>query len=133
MKSESLPDLHKVTQARYLREFDKIRAILQEESRLRQDLAKLHQQEKMTRPSPETAHQMQIVGADMLWQGWAARTRRELNIQLAQVMARKLIAMDQIRKAFGQRQALETMMADATAQARRRQAAKFLDNMTSPR
>ena len=52
---------------------------------------------------------MRALGADLLWQGWHSRTRRQLNIELAQVTARKLMAMDKVRKAFGRKHAVQTM------------------------
>lgn len=52
---------------------------------------------------------MKALGADLLWQGWHSRTRRQLNVELAKATAQKLRMMDQLRLAFGRKHAVETM------------------------
>lgn len=100
----------KVTEALYMREFQKIRSILEEETTLRQKLAQLDTQIADNQTAIRNDHTMKTVGADMLWQGWVTRTRRNLNTELAQVMARKLVAMDGVRQAFGRQQAVEKLL-----------------------
>lgn len=104
------PRMHQLVQAThaiYLREFEKIKAILEQEAMLRGDLAKLARHEAETREANPT---MQALGADLAWRGWIERKRRELNIELAQVMARKLNAMDQVRAAFGRKHAVQKLL-----------------------
>lgn len=100
----------KVTEALYMREFQKVRGILEEETTLRQKLAQLDTQIADNQTAIRNDHTMKTVGVDMLWQGWVTRTRRNLNTELAQVMARKLVAMDGVRQAFGRRQAVEKLL-----------------------
>ena len=109
MKQKMLDQMASVTEAQYLREHAKIKPILDEEAVLRGKLTKLDTQLKETRQQGEQDHAMRALGADLLWQGWHSRTRRQLNIELAQVTARKLKAMDQVRKAFGHKHAVQTM------------------------
>ena len=109
MKQKMLDQMAAVTEAQYLREHAKVKPILDEEAALRGKLSKLDAQMKETREQSEQDHAMRALGADLLWQGWHSRTRRQLNMELAQVTARKLKAMDQIRKAFGRKHAVETM------------------------
>lgn len=52
---------------------------------------------------------MKALGADLLWEGWHLNTRRNLNMQLAQVTARKLMAMDRLRQTFGRKTAVGDM------------------------
>ncbi|MVO17898.1 hypothetical protein [Parasedimentitalea huanghaiensis] len=109
MNQKMLDQMAAVTEAQYLREHAKIKPILDAESALRGKLTKLDAQMKETRQQSEQDHAMRALGADLLWQGWHSRTRRQLNIELAQVTARKLKAMDQVRKAFGRKHAVQTM------------------------
>jgi len=109
MKQKKLDQMAAVTEAQYMREHAKIKPILDEDAALRGKLAKLDAQIQETRQQGEQDHAMRALGADLLWQGWHSRTRRQLNIELAQVTARKLKAMDQVRKAFGRKHAVQTM------------------------
>ncbi|NIZ60474.1 hypothetical protein DL239_05730 [Sedimentitalea sp. CY04] len=112
MNQKKLDQMAAVTEAQYLREHAKIKPILDEDAALRGKIAKLDAQIKETRQQAENDHAMRALGADLLWQGWHSRTRRQLNIELAQVTARKLKAMDQVRKAFGRKHAVQTMADD---------------------
>jgi len=109
MKQKMLDQMAAVTEAQYLREHAKIKPILDAEAALRGKLTRLDAQMKDTRQQGEQDHAMRALGADLLWQGWHSRTRRQLNIELAQITARKLMAMDQVRKAFGRKHAVQTM------------------------
>jgi len=126
MNQKKLDQMAAVTQAQYLREHAKIKPILDAEAELRGKLAKLDAQMKETRQQGEQDHAMRALGADLLWQGWHSRTRRQLNIELAQVTARKLMAMDKVRKAFGRKHAVETM-ADQERKRKKLDRAKKLD------
>ena len=109
MNQKKLDQMAAVTEAQYLQEHAKIKPILDAEAAVRGKLSKLDAQMKETRQQGEQDHAMRALGADLLWQGWHSRTRRQLNIELAQVTARKLMAMDKVRKAFGRKQAVQTM------------------------
>ncbi|WP_293574034.1 hypothetical protein [Phaeobacter sp.] len=109
MKQKMLDQMASVTEAMYLREHAKVKPILDAEAHLRGQLSKLDRQVKETRDQAHDDLAMKALGADLLWQGWHSKTRRQLNMELAQVTARKLRAMDGLRKAFGRKHAVETM------------------------
>ena len=50
------------------------------------------------------------IGADLLWQGWTQRKRRELNIELARVLVRKAEKMDALRRSFGRAEATRQLV-----------------------
>lgn len=129
MKLQTLNELQKIAQARYLSEFEKIRSILEKEKVLRRALRNLDEQGKSAGSSLETAQQMQMVGADLLWQRWASRTRNELNLELAQVLARKIAAMDDVRKTFGQGRAVDAIITAEKLEIRRQRTTQFLERM----
>lgn len=109
MKQNKLNQMCQVTEAVYLNEFQKVEGILSEEARLRRDLAQLEAQSLQARQKLQDDVPMQTIGADVLWQAWLTRTQRQLNMELAQVMARKLSAMGRVRSAFGRQNAVQSM------------------------
>ena len=126
MRKKQLHQLAKVSRAQYLRELARIREILDRETALRGQLLRLAQQAERARRDHAADPAMQSLGADMAWQGWLGRSRRRLNTELAQVMARKLVAMDSVRNAFGREQAVQTL-ADAEAARRADRLARLRD------
>ncbi|MEO3477819.1 hypothetical protein AAFO90_09085 [Phaeobacter sp. CAU 1743] len=109
MKQKMLDQMAAVTSAQYLREHARVKPILDEEARLRGQLAKLNAHVQATRSEAEGDHAMKALGADLLWEGWHTRTKRNLNTELAQVTAKKLMAMDKLRKTFGRKTAIADM------------------------
>ncbi|MDE4172947.1 hypothetical protein PXK01_02215 [Phaeobacter sp. PT47_59] len=109
MKQKMLDQMAAVTAAQYLREHARIKPVLDEEARLRGQLNKLKAQVQETRAQAEDSHAMKALGADLLWEGWHTRTRRQLNTELAQATAKKLVAMDKLRKSFGRKTAIQDM------------------------
>lgn len=110
MRVDKLNQMADVMRAQYDREFRLIGTILAAESELRGKLRQLDAQIVENLDVGCNAHSMNVVGAQLLWQGWTSRTRRQLNGDLAQVMAKKLIAMDRVRTAFGRQRAVEMMI-----------------------
>lgn len=110
MKLDKLGQMSEVMRALYDREFRAIAAILAEESELRGKLNQLDAQVADNLDVGDNAHSLNVVGAQLLWQGWTSRTRRQLNSDLAQVMAKKLVVMNRVRIAFGRQRAVELMM-----------------------
>lgn len=112
MKQKMLDQMAAVTAAQYMQEHAKIQPVLAREAQLRGQLAKLNDQVQAAREHADGDQAMKALGADLLWQGWHTRARRELNQELAKATAQKLRSMDQLRKAFGRKHAVETMAAD---------------------
>lgn len=121
MKQKMLDQMAAVTAAQYMQEHAKIQPALAREAELRGQLARLNEQVQASREQTEGDHTMKALGADLLWQGWHTRTRRQLNMDLAKATAQKLRMMDQLRQAFGRKHAVETM---AAAERKRDKAAK---------
>lgn len=116
-------NLVEVTHALYLRELRGTSGILAQEAALRRDLARLDQQADSARAELPTDAAMQATGAGILWRGWVDRTRRDLNTDLARVLARKHVALDAVRLAHGREQALRNLF-DADVATRRAKAAR---------
>ncbi|MEP2717378.1 hypothetical protein [Pseudophaeobacter sp.] len=108
-KMAMLNQMAAVTEAQYLREHAKIKPILDHEARLRGQLSKLDEQILAARQEADGDIPMKALGADLLWEGWHTNARKNLNMQLAQITARKLMAMDRLRMTFGRKTAVGDM------------------------
>ncbi|MGV6804945.1 MAG: hypothetical protein ACWA49_12110 [Ruegeria sp.] len=75
---------------------------------------------------------MQIIGADVLFQKSLAGNRARLNADLARILARKVEAMDRVRLAFGQKEAIEAILSDAIADLDKARAARRAEAALSP-
>jgi hypothetical protein len=109
MRNDTLSQMSTVTEVLFQREFSAIQGILKEESAIRQSLAQLDAQSQSSSSNNAQDCAMQTIGADILWQAWVSKTRRQLNIELAQILARKIEAMTHIRKAFGRKEAVKKL------------------------
>ena len=132
MKQDKLGQMTQVTEAVYLAEYRKVQSLLQEEARLRGALTRLNEQADSERKTLATDMPMQTIGADLLWQAWLVRSRKQLNIELSQVLAKKTIVMERIRRAFGRRNAVQSMSdrfcADRETALRKKQLERLLQS-----
>ncbi len=106
MTRNTLSDLSSVTGAIFDREYQSLRPILDAERRIQNQLARLDMQLQQVRAESTRNASYAITGTDMLWHGWESATRRKLNMELARVRASKIAAMNQLRAAFGRKQAV---------------------------
>lgn len=113
MRQDTFSQMSTVTEVMFQREFNSIRGILKEEADLRQSLTRLDAHSDAAKIEQGQDYAMQTIGADILWLAWVSQTRRQLNIELAQVMARKLEAMTHVRKAFGRKEAVKSLIKTA--------------------
>jgi predicted nucleic acid-binding Zn-ribbon protein len=129
MKQKMLDQMAAVTAAQYMQEHAKVQPILARAAQLRGQLAQLNAQVQSVREQGDGDHAMKALGADLLWQGWHTRTRRQLNQDLAKATAQKLRVMDQLRQAFGRKHAVETMAASERKRRKAEQAKSFMDQL----
>ncbi|WP_146347519.1 hypothetical protein [Falsiphaeobacter marinintestinus] len=111
---DDLPRLLEIVKVQYLKEQERMRAVLAEESALRGKLAKLDELADQAQTDLSQPQAMQQIGADLLWQSWRDRTRRQLNQELAQIMARKQPFQEKLKASFGRKTALERMIVNDT-------------------
>jgi len=123
MERSRLEDLREIAAAKYLQEYRVIADLLAEEARLRRALAQLDRQVRSAHTTLADSVGAQRIGGDVLWQVWVGRTRRDLNLQLAKVMASKEPAMAGLQRSFGRRVALDRLIA-SEATGRRQMAAR---------
>ncbi|WP_101067138.1 hypothetical protein [Roseovarius salinarum] len=116
-----MSDIVRLAGALYEMEQARMHETLREEAALREDLGQLDAHWHDT-----TATAARAIGADVLWQGWVARRRAELNSRLAAVLAQKEKHIAALRAANGRKVAAERlaeqMERDAARDIRRRRA-----------
>lgn len=110
-------------QARFRAGMTELQQVSAEESHLREELRRLADMEKGSQEALETAFGVRALGADSLWQKWIGQTRMSLNQRLANVMARKLEALDRARGHFGAMHAADALAGQKQARARDRRLA----------
>ncbi len=111
MMTDPLKDLVEVTEALYRAELLKMHAITARENCLRKDLRDLDEHNRSTRSIPDSQlNGLRQIGADVLWQGWVARTRRNLNVELAQILVQKERMKAELQRAFGKQLAASRLL-----------------------
>lgn len=129
MKKQMLDRLALAAEARYLREHERIRAVMAEEADIAAQLALLDDQLASIRAAGEPDQGYRSVGADIQWQAWETRTRRMLNQKLARARAKRLSMMDGLRAAFGRKEAVAALKRDHAQDMRRARSKTFLENL----
>lgn len=99
-----------LTDALYQAQLSKLQDVLTEEHSLRRALADLETGQK-------DVSQMRQIGADIIWQGWLDRKRRDLQAELARCLVQKNRLMRHVQKAFGRKSAADQIQADARSEA----------------
>ncbi|MGX0877471.1 hypothetical protein ACSSV4_002161 [Roseovarius sp. MBR-154] len=114
MSRAVLDDLAEVTEALYQAELARAQDILRDETRLRQELARLSAHHQANRALPEAdLDGLRRIGGDVLWQGWVGRNRAQLQQELARVLVRKAGALRKLRTGFGKAEAMRQLRAEA--------------------
>lgn len=123
MKPEKMADLVRITKLKFQIEYGVVKAVLEEEAQVRADLSRLDDQMAVANQREGSDHTMETVGADILWAGWVDQARRNLNMELAGILARKPHVMERVRMAFGRHQATEELWRKSERQRVQRRAA----------
>ncbi len=107
--NSELEQLLFVSQLQYDRQKQTYTRIIGEEARLRYELERLSALGKPKKDVAENLTSMRAIGADLLWQGWLGRSKADVNMKLARVLAKKAYEQEKVRKAFGKLIALEKL------------------------
>ncbi|MEP3845843.1 MAG: hypothetical protein ABJM43_10945 [Paracoccaceae bacterium] len=120
-----LSDLATLMELKYQASQSELRSICGQEAKIREQIARLDQQSISTLSAD--ASTMKSVGADMLWNAWAGRTKSNLNIELARVLARKEFFLRAARRNFGKVLASQSLSNEARSAAQKSKKARDLD------
>lgn len=130
----SLDDLAKMRQLveiKYRQQQESFARLLAQESRLRASLQQLNDHLISSRSSDDGSQK--AIGADVLWQAWVGRKKRELNLQLAQVLAVKERHIAQVRRAYGKVLVTDDLHALETKALKQKKAQSQLDRAITSR
>ncbi len=94
-----LATIQKLVDVKYRQQQESFGRLMAQENRLRRSLLQLDEHLAASRSSEDV--QQKAIGADVLWQAWIGRNKRELNMQLAQILAVKERHIAQVRTAYG--------------------------------
>lgn len=109
MKPDRLNKVQTAVELQFIAAQKRVQPILAEEQRLRSQLMQVRRQEVENQDATGD-HSLQSTGAEIAWRAWLSKTQRGLNIELAQVMARKLPALEEVRAAFGRQEAMRLVV-----------------------
>lgn len=96
--------------------------VVAEENRLRDELARINALDHSGRAQTAGLSEMKVIGADLMWQGWLTRSKTELNMQLACVLAIKAQEQTKVRQAFGKVSALKELFETEETKRRKKSA-----------
>ncbi len=114
MSQSELPALLSIMQARYQSEQQAFQKLVAEENRLRSDLRQIDAQARESDHGSNAG--MRAIGADVIWKAWVGKTKRALNIQLAQVLAQKEHHIQKVKKSYGKVLVTQELQSDFIAQ-----------------
>lgn len=100
-QQDQLKALQPLVQAKYEQVQQGFQHLVNAEAALRQDLRKLDEMQASTRALTQEDAVLQQAGADVIWQAWLGRKKKELNMKLAQVLAQKEPHLKRVREAYG--------------------------------
>ncbi|WP_270725512.1 hypothetical protein [Shimia sp. Alg240-R146] len=127
--SDDLKDLQTITQANYQKAQTSMQSVQLEESRLRNLLAELTDKENTGREMMASDSALQRTGADENWVRWIARSRRILNMQLANVMVRKEAAFRELQAHFGKADVMDRLLDDQIQTQRAQRQARLVNSI----
>lgn len=110
MTHRQFTDLVALTEARFRTQEARLKEVAAEEKALRERIRALEAQHAKAQNvhHADPAGQGRY-GGDILWQGYVARSRRDLQISLAQVLARKGQIMKDLQEAHGRKLSAEDL------------------------
>lgn len=97
------------------------------EAALRAELHRLQSLAYETNSLPASDTELRAIGGDVIWLKWLANSRRQLNIELAQVLAQKEALASQHRVANGKKIVSDALLEQQQASVRKKKASRSLD------
>ncbi len=117
--------VEQLVEFQYRQQQKSFQRLLAEEGRLRAALRQLDKHLKESRETTEVSQR--AIGADIVWQSWVGRKKRELNMELAQVLAIKEHHIGQVRRAYGKVLAAQELHLKAKTKHKQKTARTLMD------
>ena len=113
-------DMAGLTEALYQARLAEVARFTTREAELRKALGQLEAQARANRQLPDGRMAgLRAIGGDIQWQGWVARNRAALQMELAQVLAGKAAMLDRLRHAHGRNRAAAELLRKSRQQAQK--------------
>jgi len=128
-KLSDLAVMRNLVEIKYRREQESFARLMIQENRLRAALKQLETQLRESRASGDTSQR--AIGADVLWQAWVGRKMRDINMQLAQVLAVKERHIAQVQRAYGKVLVTDELFNGVDQDNRKKKAQSQLDRATT--
>lgn len=109
MTQVHITNLAAVTDAAFQREYQKLRPLLKAEAHIQKQLSNLDAQVAEVRAGSSDTDGYRATGTDVLWGSWESATRRQLNMELTRIRSQKITAMEELKLAFGKKQAVASL------------------------
>lgn len=124
-KQNDLAVMKNLVEIKYRQQQESFARLITQENRLRASLRQLDQQLADSRSSADL--EQRAIGSDVLWQAWVGRKKRELNLQLAQILAVKERHVAQVKQAYGKVIVTESLLDQVKNESRKEKAQVQLD------
>lgn len=99
-----------ITDANYQVDLARLKAISAEELSLRRDLEDLREKAKTCEElALSDGSAMRLIGGDILWRAWVERKQKALSRALAETLARKQGAIQELTRSFGKNAAAQKL------------------------
>lgn len=99
MKPGGLTELVNLLEINFQKQQQKYSRVLAHEARIRGQIDKLDEQASIAQL--QNTHQIQAIGAEVIWKAWLDRTKRSLNMELASVLVQKESLRSAVQKEYG--------------------------------
>ncbi|KEJ91055.1 hypothetical protein [Sulfitobacter donghicola] len=98
-QTSEISKMQTLVDIKYQQQQESFARLVAHENRLKNALHKLDDQLANSRTNSDRS--LQAIGADVIWEAWVGKKKKELNMELAQFLALKELHIDQIRQAYG--------------------------------
>ncbi len=131
MKQSQMHTLQELTAAIQDADSATMGQIQSEETGIRTKLTELNREHRKALSSAaQNTIALRQTGSDIAWQIWVGQRRKALQIQLAQVLAKKGVARQTLQTSFGRRATLEEIVRKRRSDTAKKEQGKKLDLLT---
>lgn len=121
-----LGKMQKLVDIKYRQQRESFARLMAQETQLRTSLQQLDTYLAESIAQDDTPQR--AIGADVVWQSWIGRKKRDLNMQLAQVLAIKERHIAQVRTAYGKVLVTDALFDQTRAREKQQNARTKLDH-----
>lgn len=114
MKANQWSALARIADAKFTKQAEDMRKLQNDVAAHVQKRNALKDMTDAARDALRDLHPLHNRNGDVLWQSWVGRNLRQLNIEAAQLSARRETLKPALRKAFGQKLACDEIVKKAT-------------------